>query len=48
MGSPVIQTVLKLVNKLLSVQTVNNMNIQRIILLQKQLGEVLQKGLSVK
>ena len=43
--SPVIQAVLKLVNlkpnKLPSVQTVNNMNIQRLILAQKQLGEVL-------
>ena len=41
--SPVIETVLKLVNKkpnkLPSTSTVNNMNIQRLILAQKQLGE---------
>ena len=41
--SPVIETVLKLVNKkankLPSTSTVNNMNIQRLMLAQKQLGE---------
>ena len=43
--SPVIETVLKLENfkpnKLPTVTTTNNMNIKRLLLSQKQLGEVL-------
>lgn len=48
--SPVIETVLKLANlkpnKLPSVQTVNNMNIQRLLVAQKQVGEVPLKRIS--